>query len=71
MGIVLYSTGCPKCKVLKKKLEQLEVDFSLVENIDDLNKFADEHNIREAPFLVVDDEILDFKSAIKYLTKES
>jgi len=25
--ITLYSTGCPKCTVLKRKLESLSIDF--------------------------------------------
>ena len=30
MSIILYSTGCPKCKVLKSKLEEKNIEF--VEN---------------------------------------
>ena len=27
MDIILYSTGCPKCKILKKKLEDKNIDY--------------------------------------------
>lgn len=69
--ITLYSTNCPKCKVLKKKLDQLNVEYDLIEDIDAINKFADNNNIHEAPFLVIDDQILNFKDANKYLNRGS
>ena len=31
---VLYTTGCPRCEVLKKKLEQKHIQFESVTNID-------------------------------------
>ena len=33
---VLYSTGCPKCKVLEKKMESKNMDFVIETNIDPL-----------------------------------
>ena len=29
MDVVLYSTGCPKCKVLKKKLDAKDIKYTL------------------------------------------
>lgn len=69
MGIILYSTNCPKCNVIKKKLDQLEIEYTLIDDIDTVNKFADDHNLHEAPLLVIDDQIFNFKEAIKYLSK--
>lgn len=63
----LYSTGCPKCKVLKSKLESANVEYDLIEDQDEVMAFAEEHNLREAPILVIDDEILTFKDALKHL----
>jgi glutaredoxin len=34
--ITLYSTGCPKCKVLKRKLEDLSIDFRVLYDMDRL-----------------------------------
>ncbi len=66
--MTLYSTGCPKCRVLEKKLEILGKEFTLITDSTKLREFADEHNIHTAPILVVDDKIMDFKEAIKYLS---
>ena len=65
----LYSTGCPKCKVLKKKLADSGKEFEVIEDLVKVNEFAKAHNLYEAPILVTDsEEILDFRSALKYLS---
>lgn len=64
----LYSTRCPKCKVIKSKLEQSGKEFEVIEDLDELNKFAEEHDIREAPFMVDDSgKILSFKESLQLL----
>lgn len=64
----LYSTGCPKCKVLKKKLEGSGKEYEVIEDLVEVNKFADEHNLREAPILVTETgETLNFKEALQYI----
>lgn len=66
--IKLYSTGCPKCKVLKKKLEMSGKEFEVIEDADQITAFAEEHDIHSAPFVVTEDgTILDFLAANKAL----
>ena len=63
MEVVLYSTGCPKCKVLEKKLTQKGIDFT----IDlDINKLI-EMGFKSAPILEVDGQFMKFAEANKYL----
>lgn len=67
--IVLYSTGCPKCRVLEKKLSNLGRDFKIVDNQDEVLKFGQDHNMNSAPILVTENnDILDFVSANRYLS---
>lgn len=61
----LYSTGCPNCLVLEKKLKEKGLDY---EKIDDINQIQ-ELGFRSVPVLVDDEKIMDFISAIKYITK--
>ena len=37
---VLYSTGCPKCNVLEKKLKSKNVDFVIETDIDSIVKMG-------------------------------
>lgn len=34
--IILYSTNCPKCNILKQKLQKLNFDFEISENVEEL-----------------------------------
>lgn len=61
--ITLYSTGCPKCQVLEKKMHNDGIEFDISNNIDELI----EKGFMSAPILKVDDKFLEFKDAINWL----
>lgn len=61
--ITLYSTNCPKCTVLERKLNSLPINFQISY---DINKIA-ELGFMEAPILQVDDQYLNFSEAIKWI----
>lgn len=63
MKIVLYSTGCPKCNVLKKKMDMRGIKYEESDDIDFLIK----RGIQQAPVLDVDGELLDFIDANKWI----
>lgn len=66
--MTLYSTGCPKCKVLKTKLAQKGIDYKLIENEDEVYKFGNDNHITELPIFVKDDgSILNFLEANKFI----
>ena len=62
-NIVLYSTNCPKCNVLMKKLQQSGIDFDLVEDAD----IMIQKGFMSAPILEVDGNAMDFMSAINWV----
>lgn len=59
---ILYSTNCPRCEVLKKKLCLANIEFEEVNDI----KTMQEKGIMSAPVLEVDGELLDFSRAIAW-----
>jgi glutaredoxin-related protein len=61
--VVLYSTNCPKCKVLKSKLEKLNIDYVEVTDIKELI----DKGFKEAPQLEVDGEFMNFSQANVWL----
>lgn len=64
--MTLYSTGCPKCNVLKKKLEAKNVQFNLESDQVKVTEKANELGILSVPFLVLDDNrVLTFEQAVK------
>lgn len=65
MKIVLYSTGCPMCKVLKTKLNLANISY---EEINDQETMIAK-GFRSAPILEVDGKAMNFKDAIEWVKK--
>lgn len=59
MEVILYSTGCPKCNVLKKKLNDKNINFTENNDIDIMTSLG----IEQVPVLSVDGELMDFSQA--------
>lgn len=63
---ILYSTGCPKCEVLKKKLAEKGVQYTENNSVDEMLKLG----IETVPVLKVNDRLLDFKEAVDWVNKQ-
>ena len=60
MEVTLYSTGCPKCRVIESKLNKAGVPFTVVSDVDTMKDLG----ITLVPMMKVDDnELMDFKTA--------
>lgn len=66
MQIVLYSTHCPKCKVLEKKLNSKNIFFEIVTDMDVMNKMG----FLSIPKLKVDDIVMNFNEANKWINDQ-
>lgn len=64
--VILYSTGCPKCQVLKSKLDSKNISYEV---FDDKDKMINK-GFTNVPILEVDGEIMDFKKAVEWINKE-
>ena len=69
MGIRLYSTHCPQCNILEKKLKDKNIVFEEINDIDEINKIASENKMTSVPILFIDGEYLNFSKAIQKITK--
>ena len=65
MKVVLYSTHCPRCNVLEKKLRDKSIEFEEINDIDVMTK----KGISQVPMLEIDGEIMDFGSANNWVNK--
>lgn len=65
MKIVLYSTGCPKCSVLKKKLEAKGIEYTENNQVDKMVELGISH----VPVLSVDGELMSFVDANKWVNE--
>ena len=63
MNVVMYSTGCPKCKILKKKLDEKKVVY---EEETDIEKMKSK-GIDRVPVLEVDGKLFSYSEAVKLI----
>lgn len=63
MKIILYSTNCPKCKVLEQKMSKLNLKFDINNNVDKILELG----FQEAPIVQVDEQIMNFTEAVKWI----
>ena len=49
----VYSTNCPKCLVLEKKLRSLNKEFELINDLSEVYEASEKYQIKEAPFVVI------------------
>ena len=66
MQIILYSNGCPKCKILKERLNEKGLKY---EESDDAEVLKN-NNILAFPALDIGGKILKFYNAINWLKNQ-
>lgn len=64
--ITLYSTGCPQCEILKKKLAAKGISYT--ENNDEQQMLS--MNFTIVPVLEVDGKQMRFSEAIKWINEQ-
>ena len=61
--IVLYSTGCPMCKILETKLDQKNIEYQVCENVDIMMA----KGFQTVPMLEIDDKLYNFREAVTWV----
>lgn len=63
MENILYSTDCPKCKILESKLNENGIIFEKNENVDEMISLG----LKTAPAFKHNDQILSFNEALMFI----
>lgn len=66
MTVILYSTHCPRCNVLEKKLKQKNIPYEEVNDID----LIKEKGYLSVPVLEVNGVNMDFKTANDWINSQ-
>lgn len=61
--VILYSTGCPRCSVLKKKLEENGINYTENNSVDEMLALG----IMTVPVLGIGDELKNFTESLEWL----
>ncbi len=62
-NVTLYSNGCPRCNVLKAKLDDKNIEYSVVDNVDEIVS----KGFTTVPMLIVDGKELNFHDAVAWV----
>lgn len=62
-NLILYTTGCPKCEVLKKKLKAKNIEYIENNNVEDMESLG----IDQIPVLSVDGNLMSFAEANNWI----
>ncbi len=63
MGVILYTNGCPQCKILKTKLDEKNIEYEVFDDV----KLMLEKGFRSMPILENDGEIMIFPKALEWV----
>lgn len=62
----LYTTGCPRCEVLKKKLDAKSIQYIENNSVEEMTELG----ITHVPMLKCDGWLMDFKSAVEWVNEQ-
>lgn len=62
----MYSTHCPKCNQLSKRLNERGIKYEICDNIDTMKSLG----IATAPYLQVNGELMDFTKAWRWASTQ-
>jgi glutaredoxin len=74
--IRLYSTGCPRCNVLKKKLDESGLQYEIITDTTEIARVLDELKTDMVPILSVDEDkevsvFMAFPQAVKWVGEQN
>ena len=64
--ITLYSTCCPKCQILKKKLDAKDINYITITDTNTMLSMV----LNFLPVLQVEEKLLDFANAVEWVNKQ-
>lgn len=62
----LYSTHCPRCIVLERKLKEKNIEYIEVNDVDEMIRLE----LTYAPALKVDEKMMEFNEAIQWVNAQ-
>lgn len=68
---VLYSTGCPKCRVLQAKLDNKGIDYMIINEENVVIDTCKNAGADSLPLLEVEGEYLNFNEAIRWVGEQN
>lgn len=71
MTVKMYTTHCPKCNVMERKLKEANIEFEEIDDNAKVLEVAKAGGFTMAPLLEVDRRVMDFKDGIEWIRKNA
>lgn len=65
--VTLFSTNCPRCKILERKLTSAGIDYTVNYDIQEVI----DAGFKSAPILKVDNTYYNFKEGVDWINNEN
>ena len=65
MEVVLYSTGCPQCNMLKRLLDSKNINYTVNNDVGTMRKLG----LTSVPYLSIDGELFDCAESIAWVNR--
>lgn len=62
-NIIFYSTGCPRCRILKKKLDEKGIHYEICSDEEHMTGLG----LTEVPALGIKGRLYSFREAVEWL----
>lgn len=62
-SVIFYTTGCPKCAILKRKLDAAHIPYTENRDVDEMQALG----MTEAPALSVGGELMSFGDSVRWV----
>ena len=64
-SVIFYTTGCPKCAILKRKLDAAHIPYTENRDVDEMQALG----MTEAPALSVGGELMSFGDSVRWVNE--
>ena len=63
--IIFYTIDCPKCQILKRKMDNKNIQYEIINN----KKIIIKKGISQLPMLEIKGHLLNYKGGVDYINK--
>lgn len=68
--MILYSNNCPVCRTVKKILNEKNIEYTEIDDINEIMNTARENNISSLPFADIDGVVYTAQKLVSYLKEK-
>lgn len=61
--VILYTTHCPKCRILENELSKKKIDFTIIDDVD----YMIQKGVSSIPMMEINGKLKNYNEAIRWI----